>query len=75
MTARCVRCYWESIGVNQGLIRGLCAECTMTIKDKARDRGIYLDVLPGREPPRPHRERRVNGIRLWWWGKQWRAEL
>ena len=70
----CVRCGWEYIGVKQGLVRGLCADCTVIIKEKARARGIYLDIVPGRKPPYPHREKKVDGLRLWWWEGIWRAE-
>jgi hypothetical protein len=70
----CARCIWESTGINQGFIRGLCSECSETIRVKALQRGIYLRMRPGFEPMPSQRERTVDGLHLWWWKGQWRIQ-
>jgi hypothetical protein len=74
MKAKCARCTWDSQGINAGFIRGLCVECSADIIKKARRRGIYLIVRGGESPPPSKRERKVDGITLWWWKGQWRIQ-
>jgi len=71
---KCVKCPRVSTHeVASGLIRGLCSECTKDLNIKARRRGIYLEVRPGESPPFGQRERKVDGIALWWWDGSWRT--
>ena len=69
---KCKKCSEPHVAATAGLIAGLCSRCSRLTESGARRRGFDLHQIPH---PRAHtQELTVDGVKLFYWRNQWRAE-